>query len=28
MTANIVFVLVFDPGARMIRTGFLQSGFA
>src|SRR6266404_9448971 len=28
MTANIVFILVFDPGARRIRTGFFQSGFA
>jgi hypothetical protein len=25
MTANIVLSLVFDPGARMIRTGFFQS---
>jgi hypothetical protein len=25
MTANIVFVLVFECGARMIRTGFFQS---
>jgi hypothetical protein len=27
MTANIVFILVFDPGARTIRTGFLAVGF-
>src|SRR5262249_5527395 len=26
MTANIVFILVFDPGARRIRTGFLAVG--
>jgi hypothetical protein len=26
MTANIVLVLVFDPGARTFRTGFFQSG--
>jgi hypothetical protein len=25
MTANIVLVLVFDPGARIFRTGFFQS---
>jgi hypothetical protein len=28
MTANIVLILVFDSGARTIRTGFFQSGFA
>src|SRR6202035_4574576 len=26
MTANLVFILVFDPGARTIRTGFLAVG--
>jgi hypothetical protein len=25
MTANIFVVLVFDPGARIVRTGFFQS---